>query len=266
MSKKIIINEKQLKTIVTKMLNGGIVPENYVPRKLTMDNIFLIAEHQQHLYEGIYATYPIEKVRRFLLSYYRLPENAVTIEDAPNGEQSLIVLISNIDENKKEMDKSMALCGYFPSFISKPLGDEYLEITYEKNINDDADGLVKKKGVLYHVTPSIYVDDILQNGLCPKSKNKKFSYPNRIYFTLDKLDVRGVKAYAKMLYPHIKQNDYTKENEIYDKFALIQINIKELNIDNYSFYKDPNLDNAVYTTDNIPPEAIYVKYRNINVN
>ena len=261
MGKKIIITEEQL----DKILNQDGKPKEYVPRKLTLDNIFLIAENHQRLYEGIFATYPIDKVRRFLLSYYHLPDSSVVIEDANNGEQSLIVTIRNTEERKSEIDKSMALCGYFPSFVVKCYNGDFLEITYEKRINDDADGMVRKHRFLYHITPSIYVDDILKNGLCPKSKNKKFNYPNRIYLTVDKLTVKDVKAYAEMLYPYIKQNKYTQDEGIYDNFALLQISVDELDEDVYSFYKDPNLDNAVYTIDNIPPEVIYVKYRSINI-
>ena len=270
MGKKIYINEKQYEQLVEEIKNdnkilSSNIPDSYCPRKLTLDNIFFLAEKVEYLYEGVFATYPIEQVKKFLLAYYHLPDRAVTIEQAPNGEKSLIILISNTEENKREIDKSLALCGYFPSFISNHLGDEFLEITYEKRINDDANALVKKAKHIYHVTPSVHVDNILKNGLCPKSKNKKFEYPDRIYFTIDKLDVRGVRAYAAMLYPHIKQNAYTKENDIYGSFALLQINVNDLDLDNYSFYKDPNLDNAVYTIDNIPPDVIYVKYRNINI-
>ena len=266
MSKKIIVNEGQLKTIVKEILTVDKVPKNYSPSKLTIDNIFLIAENAVHLYEGIYSTYPIEKVRNFLISYYHLPKECVTIEDAYNGEQSLVILIDNNSENKEKLDKSLALCGYFSSLVTERYNGEFLEITYEKRINDDANGIVSKQKYLYHVTPSVYVDDILINGLCPKSKNKKFEYPSRIFFTLDKLDVRGIRAYGEMLYPYIKQNQYTKDNGIYNSFALLQINVDDLNLEDYSFYKDPNLDNAIYTIDNIPPEAIQVKYRNININ
>ena len=80
---------------------------------------------------------------------------------------------------------------------------------------------------------------------------------------MDKLDPMETKEFGKMLYQYIEQDDYTKQNKLYDNFALLQINVKDLG--GHKFYKDPNLDNAVYTTENISPEAIYVKYRNITV-
>lgn len=248
----------------SSMLVGDIPKEYYPSHHPSWDNIFWQAETNRHLYEGIFATYPIEKVRKYLMSYYKLPPQAVTIYDN-NGDQSLRVLISNTPENKEKMDKSLALCGYFPSYVSPLQNEEFLVIDYEKRINENAEDIVKKNRYIYHITPSINLDKIEELGLCPKSQNKEFLYPNRIYFYIGKMTPKDVVTFGNMLYPHIKQTEYTKANKIYDSFALIQVDTRDLDFDEVSFYKDPNLDNAIYTVDNIPPESVFVKYRNINI-
>lgn len=266
MGKKIIITEEQSEMLIREIIKDSnpflLTNETkYYTGKngVFWSNIFLLSEQAEYLYEGIFATYPIDKVREYLLRYYKLPDEYVTI----NGEETLTVCMRNTEENKTKMDKSLALCGYFPSYVKEIHGGDGIVVDYEKRINDDANSLVRKRKFIYHITPSIYIDSILKNGLCPKTKNKQFKYPERIYFYLDKLDPMETKEFGKMLYQYIEQDDYTRQNKLYDNFALLQINVKDLG--EHKFYKDPNLDNAVYTTENISPEAIYVKYRNITV-
>lgn len=219
------------------------------------------------LYEGIFSTYPIETVRLHLMKRYMLDGDKVRIVDAENGTKNLMIIVPNTEANKKELDTALSRCGYYCSMSDVYPSGEKIALQYEKRIEDDANSLVEKKRFLYHLTPSACVPKIKEVGLCPRSQNKMFAYPSRIYLFLSIPQKSVSVTLASQLYRYIPKNEYAKKNGLYKTYSLLEIDTNKIpNIrENMVFYKDPNTPGGIFTMDNIPPDAISVKSSSINV-
>ena len=219
--------------------------------KKSMTNILNLTEKYTPLMEGVFHTYPIEKVRDYFLRYYGLDQKQVLIAKGENGELGLTLIIPPNDEAKNEIEKSLKLCGYYISYIER--FKYYWKVESEKNKTKDINDKIRDIKKIYHVTPKHNVDQIKKIGLCPKTKNKLFSYPDRIYFSLSPNNVRGIKNALKE-YEKLNNPDDYDENGIY-LYGLLEID-KEHLPESIKFYYDINAENCVYTTDNIPPQYI----------
>lgn len=106
---------------------------------------------------------------------------------------------------------------------------------------------------MYHATPTIYIDKILKQGLVPKSKNSFSNYPDRVYFILgDDLTQENL-----MLFGYLQKNRSGETIHDDNQYTILQIEIEKL-LSNTQMYIDPRAKNAVYTHDNIPPNAINI--------
>lgn len=131
---------------------------------------------------------------------------------------------------------------------------------------------------LYHITPSSKVNKILKNGLTPHAGNKLSVHPERIYFMpfikfgfSEKVTVINIanSLYAQNLRKECKKKNLS-ELEIEKlilhgrdiKYSVLEVDISKCN-ENIEFYGDPNADGAVWTYDNIPPQAINVILKDI---
>jgi len=99
--------------------------------------------------------------------------------------------------------------------------------------------------IIYHITSKNNVEKILNNGLCPKSKNKLSIHPERIYF----LETIGE---CKNLINHFNSIEDFKNVT----YVILKINIKIIKNDieeiKYTFFEDPN-SSGFYTYNNISP-------------
>lgn len=103
---------------------------------------------------------------------------------------------------------------------------------------------VKNINILYHTTPEIYVEKIMENGLSPKSKNKISSHPPRIFL-------------CKTLNPTISLARKFKGMSNYNcTWNILEIDCNK--IKDFKCYEDPNyrLQGGVYTLNYISPEFI----------
>lgn len=105
----------------------------------------------------------------------------------------------------------------------------------------------EKPDFLYHVTDEKYLEAILSEGLKPKTESKIAYHPERVYFLLNQEDV-------KLLLDHPKF--------IIDDPILLKIDIRGVKT-SLKLHHDPNLPNAVYTTQKIEPGIITVVVQNI---
>jgi hypothetical protein len=94
----------------------------------------------------------------------------------------------------------------------------------------------EKIDTLYHITDFDNIEKIEKQGLIPKSKSKKSIHPERIYLGTNKEDLLDGPL-----------------SEWVNKPVLYEIDNRELNL---KLHKDVNMENAVYTTDNIPPSKL----------
>ena len=221
--------------------------------KETFDNPLTMPEEIKNspLMEGYFKTYPPEKVEKYLKERYGKYAYVDRYEN-DNGVEVFRIGIYNDEDGIKVVDKDMSLCGYFPSM--KEIKGEMIYMFYEPRHQNKVNELVNDEEYIYHLTPSNKVGKILQNGLCPKTNNKKFNYPGRIYFFLHEPEKDDCLLLMKQFY----LEDVKNQNKVAYKgpYTLLRIDTEQIKGVNFSY--DPNAYECIYTYDNISPEAIEV--------
>jgi len=247
MSRSIVITNEQLKTIIDEK-------GNRLHRSHSIENIFEAPEKMKKssLFEAYFATYPIDTVIKYLKKRYKNSFDIWKNEES-NGEDVLYIRIPDDDENQKLIDEDMSLCGYYPSYTDKK-EDNTRIITYEKRHQKTINNIVQEKGTIYHFTRRDKLKKIEKIGLCPKTNNKMFNYPERIYFFLEAPSYEDSRFFIKQL------ARYTEDHSL--DYVLLEVDIEDFDID---FFYDPNLQDAVYTKENIPPERISIFYDKIHI-
>ena len=217
-----------------------------------LDNIFAIPKEMKEntLMEGYYKTYPVEDVKRYLKKRYGRHAIVETFENE-NGVILFRVGVYNDEDSKRVVDRDMSLCGYYPSLVDV-VGDGSTQyIIYEPRYQDPVTEFVKKLGCVYHITKKSVVEKILEIGLCPKTNNKRFNYPDRIYLFLH----QPSDATARTLISQFRLYDKNKwegDNE----YVLLKVDTAEIECE---FFFDPNAEDCVYTKDNIHPKYISIE-------
>jgi len=190
------------------------------------------------------------------------------------------IIIFNLEYFKKNdlynvfFDTIINLYGYFPTyFVVKRKNDMenrfiFDEIKFKENLSNFTDYITvrfeakyedgeRKNDLqipekLYHISPSIFYDKILNNGLEPKSNNRITNHTPRIYlfYFLNDKDI---------LLKRFKKNDILKLGKE-RKYNIYEIETTKINI---IIHSDPNFENGCYTYDNIHPDDIKLLENNI---
>ena len=246
---KIVITEEQFKKILGT--NGY---DKVLLGRFSLDNPFSSPE----LNEGLIKTFDEKTVLKHLCNYLNFTDsyeffvhNAdkvngfATIVNLDNNEVGFDIIFPDSKESERKLNSTMALCGYYKS-TSDSFCEGYQRNRYEKNFQEKIDNEIIKNGGLVHVTKSNRVEKILRDGLVPRTEEKLSWHPERIYFSLGPASKWLVLSLKSMLEPFNKHT----------KFTALKVDPKV--IERASFYSDPNMPNAVWTTDNIPPQYINV--------
>lgn len=124
----------------------------------------------------------------------------------------------------------------YVDFVKKyvpPEQSHILCIQFESWVDVD----VEIPPILYHVCRSIDADKIRRYGLCPKFKFKISFHPERIYFSSNTDDV----IETTKLFKRIED----------DSYSVVIIDVSRTS--RLKLRRDPNHNNAYYTTQSIPP-------------
>lgn len=285
------INEKELRKIIREYIMEAIsTPTFFTPlrknRYSLLPNVDLLTE--EAINEGIFKSYDVSFVVRYLTEKLNFTtdqrkfatynaEGFIFCEDDYNNECDNINVIIPVSYKKMdELQKIMTACGYTESHKGLLQNKLFQQIEYEKNIQNEVRGLVGKYKYIYHLTPTVYVDKIMKQGLVPRSTNTFLNYTPRIYFLLDKKTI-NYNDVASMLYNRkiedaelldneVLKNKTKEELEKYkSEYTLLRVKTNDI-IGKYKFYIDNNLPNSVYVTDNIPPKYIEIDTTGIKVN
>jgi len=252
--RKLIITEGQAKEI----LGGRFLRES----KSVLD-IFNVK--RTPLLEAYYATYPIKKVVEYLTKHFYLSQDYqnflnnsekyqgfITITEMESGEESISLVFPNGEYPLKKLGEAMSLCGYYESDrkkIGEIGGVEYVNINFEKRHQDNVSEKIKGEyKYLYHITLKEKEDKIRRIGLVPKAYNKRSNHPERVYLIPSNSPIPYLMFHfyqvGKMLYP--------------DKNSFIVCGIETKDLD-CEFHFDPNMESAVYITENISPQILHIK-------
>lgn len=222
------------------------------------DNIGRWYLFEYGLSEGITTTYPINVVIRYMKQMFGLDDKTIHLKRKnTNGVDVIITNIVKSAKLRQDIIKAMDLCGFFcaRTVVTKSLFTLQFEPKHETDMSDE---LRTNNRFLYHITPKYNENKIKSIGLSPKSKNELFDFPNRIYFLQEDIDIDEIE---KMTYALSYYNSSLGNN---GRYVILTIDLNKVN-DNTPFFQDPNHHMAVYTTWNIPKQAI-IKTQYLNLN
>ena len=253
--KRMVITEEQFK----KLLGHETPRVAFSPLR---KNRFDISwdDFKREINEGFYKTYPVDFVLKHFRKYIgfstdwkefvrNFPKHPGFITNVVGENGSEYIEFVSIDDSEllKKADNALNLCGYYKVFC-EPYGDceGYVQAGYEKRHDEP---IKLKTDKLYHVTRRESIPKIKREGLVPKSRNKQTYHLERIYFFTKDYGEKGFEAIAKNLYG----NSST--------FGYVVFEIDVANLKNITFHYDVNTEDGVYTTDNISPDALKIKYQ-----
>lgn len=251
---------------ILRMMTEGIHLLKRMGENIDDSNFYLFSENRKLpviIDEGLIKSYDIDKVVSFIKKCFNLNGNddktqlaglfkkyGKDIDVGYNGKirkvsnDSVEVVLSN-DKSylKDKLDYYFKKYGYINSRTDNE-PDDTTRYVYEKKYGEEIKlfQLINDCEYLYHVTSRSNIENIQKKGIKAKSATNPYGYMHdeRVYLFLD--------------YP-------TDEDEIFlfgqDEPVIFKVILNKLPL-NYTFYYDPRMDNALYTYEQIPPEAIEV--------
>ena len=141
---------------------------------------------------------------------------------------------------------------YYITFIEENENGYILQI--ESYFTEDARATIKENGnILYHITESLNVPDILRKGLIPKTGKRKYQggyryFPARVYLIGNNPDI------IENIDSVIDDKEFEK-NKI--QYSILKIDLGEHNVS--LWYDDASVGKYnVYTLEAIPPSLISI--------
>lgn len=209
------------------------------------------------LSEGITKSFPLQVTMRYVKRHFgdiikdiRRGTNFIDGESNNN----ILICIKTESNLIDKISRVMALCGYYLAvpFSRIPMGKSVwlqYEPKYDKSLSDEIRNTEK---YLLHLTPEVYISKIKKNGLVPRSKNQYSTYPERVYLLRGSTPPSEIDEMYRMLstvYNMKRNNPVWTYGVVYIDIARLPENLKLFTDPNYPIY-------GLYTTDNIPPDAI----------
>ena len=246
---KIVISEEQFRRIL------GTTGRDKV---LTGNPSICTAFSNSELNEGLIRTFDEKTVLTHLCKYLNFTDDygyfvhnpdkvngfAVMVE-LENSEIGFDIIFPDSEQADKKVAETMSLCGYFKS-ASDEFCKGYVRNRYEKKFQDRIKSKIVENNGIVHITKKKRLEKILKNGLVPRQEKKLSYHPDRVYFALGPISNNLLLGLKAMLIPYNKL----------DKFVALRIKPEITEV--VDFYYDPNMNNALWTYDNIPPEYIEV--------
>ena len=214
----------------------------------SMDNP-LSLKWESSIDESLIKTYSIESAKQHICKYFNLPEKFFNIYKTKYNTYCFITFPEKYS-SLEDIIKAMKWYGYVCSIKNpKPLENGWYVLKFESLFETNANDILKKETHLIHLTPAKNVNKILKKGFVPKSTNNRFDYNDRIYFMLGSTNPIETLKLAN----NLKNTEYGNEEKV--EYCAFRIDVKKIP-NNVIFHLDPNMNGAVWTSDNLTPQAI----------
>lgn len=214
----------------------------------TMEPVGFTVLNYNKIEEDVNYSRPLSEVRADMMAKYQWdPWQFVVTQISNNIEIAL--LIPDYNQNIPTIISDMNKNGYFKGYERSVLINNlpYKELRFEPLYQESERNTVINIGMIFHSTYKNNIPNILQNGLIPDSKNPKFTYPKRVYFSKFTSDIRKICDITVQL-------ANVNHKNVLD-YCIITIDTKKIP-DNVDFYFDPIYENGIFTNDIIPTECI----------
>lgn len=214
----------------------------------TMEPVGFTTLNYDKVEEEANSSRPLSEVKADMMAKYQWDPWQFTINKFANNIE-IAVLIPNFGQNISTVISDMNKNGYFKGYERNvPIcGLPYKELRFEPLYQESERNTVLNMGMIFHSTYKDNVPNILRNGLIPDSKNPKFTYPKRTYFSKFTFDIRHICDITEQL---AKVNN----KNVLD-YCIITIDTKKIP-DNVDFYFDPIYENGIFTNDIVPAKCI----------
>jgi len=271
-TRKINLTDKELEKIIRDAMqsyievqtdeenNGRIeddIPDisDYVA-SVNYGNDDYVKRNLPEINEGLIMTHDINRAKNIICRKFNLLPQQFSI--SPRNFDGTIVSLAVIILQKGtsqstigEIKHYMQTLGYFecvPQNFVKGKIILIFEPHFSTNISNE---IRNKYKILYHATPTIYVDKILKSGLIPRNKNTLFFYPSRVYC------MRGNNLSDEQIsiLKNIQAQRGATTHHDNNEYTILSIDVSKLPT-TIKFYADPMAPHAIFTHDNIPPQAI----------
>ncbi len=208
--------------------------------------------------EGLIHTYPADVTVRYISGALKINKNNFAILQGENKIEKICVTFDDGLVPKKLVVAAFNYCGYFCSFDYGDTPGMSSMVFEQRNQGDDTDEIRGKETFLYHISPRIYEDNILTNGLSPRHRNLYFNYPERVYLINGstpetKILSLGLQLADALHEKLLRQNIPDKYKDCYS-WTIYKIDIDKLPSD-IRLFKDPDYKFGIFTPDNVPTPA-----------
>ena len=214
----------------------------------TMEPVGFTVLYYNKIEEDVNYSRPLSEVRADMMAKYQWdPWQFVVTQISNNIEIAL--LIPDYNQNIPTIISDMNKNGYFKGYERSVLINNlpYKELRFEPLYQESERNTVINMGMIFHSTYKNNIPNILQNGLIPDSKNPKFTYSKRVYFSKFTSDIRKICDITVQL------ANVSHKNVL--DYCIITIDTKKIP-DNVDFYFDPIYENGIFPNDIIPTECI----------
>ena len=214
----------------------------------TMEPVGFTVLNYNKIEEDVNYSRPLSEVRADMMAKYQWdPWQFVVTQISNNIEIAL--LIPDYNQNIPTIISDMNKNGYFKGYERSVLINNlpYKELRFEPLYQESERNTVINMGMIFHSTYKNNIPNILQNGLIPDSKNPKFTYPKRVYFSKFTSDIRKICDIT------VQFANVNHKNVL--DYCIITIDTKKIP-DNVDFYFGPIYENGIFTNDIIPTECI----------
>ena len=195
----------------------------------------------------ITKVFPIDDIYQFQIveSYHKI---------------SVALLIASFKENEEIIIESMAQHNFFLSQKAKNTlsldGKTWFSLRFEPIEQEDITETVRKENnVLYHISPVLNEQSILENGLRAFNNNPVYKYPNpRLYLIEQRASKKDITRLAKDLFRQAVQK---KIENLSPKYTLFSIDLKK--VPEYTrFFYDVNEEFGLFCHIGISNKALSV--------
>jgi hypothetical protein len=209
-------------------------------------------ESSHVIFEAAERTLSPEEVKKELSRAFSINDWQIHTRKECNDVEVLI-LISNIGNNKKSVIDSLSNFGWFFVGEQDVILDNinWIVLSFDPIYQEDISGIFVNVAKILHWTPYYNIDNIKENGLVPKSENKLGMHPDRVYFFTGNVNIDTVISFGKSLYEHNKNinND--------GRYVLLSVKTSDLRGIKFSY--DPRAEQSYYTYETINPDIINVE-------
>lgn len=214
----------------------------------TMEPVGFTVLNYNKIEEDVNYSRPLSEVRADMMAKYQWDPWQFMVTQISNNIE-IALLIPDYNQNIPTIISDMNKNGYFKGYERSVLINNlpYKELRFEPLYQESERNTVINMGVIFHSTHKNNIHGILQNGLIPDSKNPKFTYPKRVYFSKFTSDIRKICDITLQL-------ANVNHKNVLD-YCIITIDTKKIP-DNVDFYFDPIYENGIFTNDIIPTESI----------